>query len=260
MIIKNIKEIYYEKRIHLYPPAQRRSKNLLKILSLFLFLLCMLSLAFIALLFVKKATPQYALSKIGFKYKEPTDWSRISWNSSLEQLNFDSDIVFIGDSLTCGENFQESFPDLKVLNLGLSGDTIKGVSERSYVISNFTPEKIFIECGVNSFKSTSSAEMLKQYDEMITELSTENPSAIIYIQSIFPISNSNESGNLTNKNIIAFNEKLKSLATNHDASYIDIYSQYVKDGQMNAEYTKDGVHLKDEYKHLWIDAISEYIE
>lgn len=239
--------------------TKNKTHKLLVIITIIILVLCIISYSFIALLFIKQATPQYALNKIGFNFEPPTDWALLSWNSSLKQLEYDSDIVFIGDSLTRGENFQESFPKSKILNLGLSGDTISGVSERSYVISNFTPEKIFIECGVNNFKSTSFETMINQYEDMISKLSTDNPSAQIYIQSVLPISKSKESGNLTNQNIIAFNRELKAIADIHDAIYIDIYSHFAEDGQMKAEYTKDGIHLKDEYKHIWTDVLSEYI-
>lgn len=239
--------------------TKKNTPKLLVLITTFLLVLCILSSSFIALLFVKQSSPQYALNKIGFNFEQPTNWTLFSWNSSLEQLDYDSDIVFIGNSLTCGENFQEYFPKSKIINLGLSGDTILGVSERSNVISNFTPEKIFIECGVNSFSSTSFETMAEQYESMVSKLTTENPSAQIYIQSVFPISQSRESGNLTNENIIAFNTELESISDDYNAVYIDIYSHYAEDGQMKSEYTIDGIHLKDEYKHIWLDVLSEYI-
>lgn len=43
-------------------------------------------------------------------------------------------------------------------------------------------------------------------------------------------------------------------------TYIDVYSVYVLNGEMNPEYTKDGIHLKDEYKYLWLDVLAEYIQ
>lgn len=239
--------------------TKKNTHKLLVLIITFLLVLCILSSSFIALLFVKESTPQRALNKIGFNFEQPINWTLFSWNNSLEQLEYDSDIVFIGDSLTCGENFQEYFPKSKILNLGLSGDTISGVSKRSNVISNFSPEKIFIECGVNSFSSTPFETMVNQYREMISKLSADNPSAQIYIQSVLPISKSKESGNLTNENIISFNTELKSIADDCNAAYIDIYSHYVEDGQMKTEYTIDGIHLKDEYKHIWLDVLSEFI-
>lgn len=111
-------------------------------ISIILLLICMLLTATLGILYVKKFTPQKLLSKAGIKVTDATDYSLMSWNSSLEQLVYDADVVFIGDSITRGENFQEYFPDKKIINLGRSGDTVSGISERSYVISHFTPEMI----------------------------------------------------------------------------------------------------------------------
>ena len=208
---------------------------------------------------MKKATPQRLLSKLGFSFPAETNWTLESWNSSLGQLDYDSDIIFIGDSLTRGENFQERFPEKKIINLGISGDTLSGISKRTFVISGLTPEMIFVEGGVNSLNSSSVDDLATLYESMIVELMADNPGDEIFIQSVLPISNTSQTGGLTNKNIIALNAKLQEIAEKHGATYIDIHSAYVLDGEMNPEYTKDGVHLKDEYKYLWLDILEEYI-
>ena len=214
----------------------------------------------LGVLYVKKATPQKLLSKLGFSYPAETNWTLESWNSSLEQLVYDSDIVFIGDSLTRGENFQEYFPDRKIINLGISGDTLVGISKRAFVISHLTPEMIFIEGGVNSLNSSSIDALAALYESMLEEIMADNPGDQIFIQSVLPISNSNQTGGLTNDNIVKFNAKLQEIAEKHGVTYIDVYSVYVLNGEMNPDYTKDGIHLKDEYKYLWLDVLAEYIQ
>ncbi len=237
----------------------RNVNRLLIIVTTILLLLCLLLSATIGVLYVKKATPQRLLSKLGFSFPAETNWTLESWNSSLGQLDYDSDIIFIGDSLTRGENFQERFPEKKIINLGISGDTLSGISKRTFVISGLTPEMIFVEGGVNSLNSSSVDDLATLYESMIVELMADNPGDEIFIQSVLPISNTSQTGGLTNKNIIALNAKLQEIAEKHGATYIDIHSAYVLDGEMNPEYTKDGVHLKDEYKYLWLDILEEYI-
>ena len=229
------------------------------VISIALCVICVILAAILFILYVKKYTPQKLLSKFGITVTDATDYSLLSWNSSLEQLVYDADIVFIGDSLTRGENFQEYYPESKIINLGRSGDTLSGISERSHVIARFTPEKIFVMGGVNSIKTNSIEEIVSQYEEMIIELKTENPNAEIFVQSVLPIKNIKEEGRLTNKNIVKLNEELKSLADRNGLTYIDIYSAYVLNGEMNPDYTVDGVHLKDEYKYLWLEQLTAYI-
>ena len=149
-------------------------------------MLCLLLSATIGVLYVKKANPQRLLSKLGFSFPPETNWSLESWNSSLEQLDYDSDVVFIGDSLTRGLNFQKRFPGKKIINLGVSGDTLAGISKRTYVIGG--------------------------------QLMADNPGVEIFIQSVLPISNTSQIAGLTNIKIIALNAKLQEIADKHGAT------------------------------------------
>ncbi len=220
---------------------------------------CLVLSATLGILYVNNATPQRLLAKLGFHFSEETNWTLESWNSSLKQLNYDSDIIFIGDSLTIGENFQAYFPDKKIMNLGISGDSLSDISKRAFIIRELTPEMIFIEGGVNSLGSNSVDSLAVQYESMIVEIMDNNPGDEMFIQSNLPVSNEIQAGGLTNENIAKLNAKLREIAEKHSATYIDVYSAYVLDGEMNPAYTKDGIHLNDEYKYLWLEILSEYI-
>ena len=74
-----------------------------------------------------------------------------------------------------------------------------------------------------------------------------------------PILNKNQEGRLNNKNIVKLNDELRIMADRLGVSYIDVYSVYVLDGEMNPQYTVDGIHLQEEYKYLWLDVLSKYI-
>ena len=239
--------------------ANNKRKNRWIIVSIILLIICLMQTTLLGILYVKKITPQKLISKVGIKVNDATDYSLLSWNSSLEQLVYDADIVFIGDSLTRGENFQEYFPDSKIINLGRSGDTVSGVSERSYLISHFTPEKVFVMCGVNSLKTNSIEDIIFQYESMIIKLMNENPNSDFYVQSVLPIQNNKQEGRLTNENIVKLNGELQNMAERLGLTYIDVYSVYVDNGEMNHKYTVDGIHLQEEYKYLWLDVLSKYI-
>jgi hypothetical protein len=60
------------------------------------------------------------------------------------------------------------------------------------VISGLTPEMIFIEGGVNSLGSSSVDALAALYDSMIVEIMADNPGDEIFIQSVLPISNKNQ--------------------------------------------------------------------
>ncbi|WP_295157184.1 GDSL-type esterase/lipase family protein [uncultured Ruminococcus sp.] len=238
----------------------RKSSKKWVIISVILLILCLLLSATLASLYIKQATPQRLLKKLGFDVPKETDWTLESWNSSIRQLNYDSDIVFIGDSLTRGENFQEYYPEKKIVNLGLTGDSLAGISERAALISELSPEMIFVEGGVNSLSSNSVDDLAELYETMIVDIIADNPGDTVFIQSVLPISKSKHEGGLTNENIVELNNRLQEIAERNGVTYIDVYSLYVLNGEMNPEYTKDGIHLKDEYKHLWLEKLSDYID
>ena len=238
----------------------RKSSKKWVIISVILLILCLLLSATLASLYIKQATPQRLLKKLGFDVPKETDWTLESWNSSIRQLNYDSDIVFIGDSLTRGENFQEYYPEKKIVNLGLTGDSLAGISERAALISELSPEMIFVEGGVNSLSSNSVDDLAELYESMIVDIIADNPGDTVFIQSVLPISNTKQEGGLTNDNIVELNNRLQEIAERNGVTYIDVYSLYVLNGEMNPEYTKDGIHLKDEYKYLWLEKLSDYID
>ena len=94
---------------------------------------------------------------------------------------------------------------------------------------------------------------------MIIKLMNENANSEFYVQSVLPIQNNKQEGRLNNENIVKLNAELQKMAERHGATYIDVYSVYVDNGEMNHQYTVDGIHLQEEYKYLWLDVLSKYI-
>ena len=67
-------------------------------------------------------------------------------SSLFNKLSITSkDIVFIGNSITNGAEWNELFPQKRVKNRGISGDTSEGVFDRLDAIVKGKPAKIFLE-------------------------------------------------------------------------------------------------------------------
>lgn len=184
----------------------------------------------------------------------------VGWERSLEQLNCDADIVFYGDSLTSGGNFQNYFPDWKIVNLGIPGDSLQGMKNRAEMLSSVTPEKIFIMGGINSLTDKNSDSAFQDYKNMLNAVLDAVPDAQIYIESILPISLEKEKECADNSVITAFNQRLESLALEKNLTYIDLYSLYVLNGEINPELTKDGVHLQPSAYEYWFSEIQKYVD
>lgn len=228
--------------------------------TIVLIVICILSLSCNALLINGGGYVDKLLIKVGLKeYEAPTDWTLESWRSSLEAMNIDADVVFFGDSITRGGAWADAFQDVNIVNLGLSGDSIRGMASRVDMIASVKPEKVFILGGINSLTDHNSTEILKQYKDMLKKVQETVPDAKIYVQSILPISVEKEKYCADNTVINAFNKELEKLAAETGVTYINIYDFYKLDGSMNPDLTKDGIHLKPEAYELWYKAIEGYV-
>lgn len=200
------------------------------------------------------------LVKLGIKeHTIETDWTQVGWERSLEQLHYDTDIVFFGDSITSGGDFQEHFPEQKIVNLGIPGDSLLNMKNRAEMLSSVTPEKIFVMGGINSLSDRNSDSVFKDYVDMLNAIQKAVPDAQVYIESILPISKEKEKTCADNSVIDAFNKRLESLALEMNMTYIDLYSLYALDGCLNPEMTKDGVHLQPDAYEYWFYEIEKYI-
>ena len=200
------------------------------------------------------------LIRLGIKQPiEEVNWGVRSWTNCLEQLDYDADVVFFGDSLTRGGNWQYYFGDLAVVNLGYSGDNLSGMISRVEQIEAVSPEKIFTLGGINGLDYFGIDNSIDYYKELVSNINKALPNANIYIQSLLPVSQDKEAQYGSNENIVLFNSLLKDFANENGFVYIDIWQDYQVDGYLNAEYTIDGIHLQEDAYQIWIKRIEQYV-
>lgn len=91
------------------------------------------------------------------------------------------DIVFIGNSITNGAEWSELFPQKRVKNRGISGDTSEEVYDRLEAIVKDKPAKIFILIGINDISRGIEVETIVQNMKQIVEkIQNESPKTKIY--------------------------------------------------------------------------------
>ena len=117
-------------------------------------------------------------------------------------------------------------------------------------------DKIYIMLGINEVGTGTPDTFLQQYCVVINRIKQLKPQAVIYIQSIMHVTQSKDDANtsVSNVNINARNEKLKTLADNVSVFWLDENEVFdlAGTGKLNPEYTSDGVHLKAKYIQLWV--------
>ena len=97
------------------------------------------------------------------------------------------DIVFLGDSLTEGAEWNELFPDLPVRDRGISGDTTAGVLQRLGTITSARPAAVFLLIGTNELgPALDPAPSLARQREILARIRRESPDTRVFVQSLLP--------------------------------------------------------------------------
>jgi len=65
----------------------------------------------------------------------------------------DADVIMLGDSITEGTDWRELFPDVRILNRGISGDTSEGVLNRLDKVIGRHPKIVFLMIGMNDLRT-----------------------------------------------------------------------------------------------------------
>lgn len=202
--------------------------------------------------------------RMGLKEQVPKDrgdyWCIQGWTNTLKKLGYDADVVFFGNSITRGGNYQDYFPTKKTCNLGYPGDNMDGMILRVGQIKAVTPEKVFVMAGINGLQHQTESVFEEKYQRMVDSIISAVPAAEIYLQSILPVNHSMTNAYTSSKRIRQANEQIKQIASRSGCVYVDLYSLYEKDGEMPKEFTRDGVHLFPEAYERWIEEIRKYIE
>lgn len=207
---------------------------------------------------------------VGFKYKqasqypEKSDALRYNIKTSdfklLDQKEKNK-IVFIGDSLTEFNQWNESFNKSGIVNRGIGGDTTQGVINRLNSTLSSSPQKLFLMIGINDLlqgKSTDS--IITNYNQLVNQIKQKSPDTKVYIESILPINNAITGSKVQNSTITSLNNKLKNIADKNDYQFINLYGLFNQKGQLKQNLTIDGVHLNAEGYSVWINAVKGYVD
>ena len=171
--------------------------------------------------------------------------------------------VMLGNSLTERGNWAEYLQDSLVLNRGIGGDCVAGMTARLGAIVAGKPRAIFLMAGVNDliFSKITPEALLEQYERLLDAIRTASPQTTVFVQSLLPLDEAQNEAYFAGKNtrIEAFNALLREMARRRRLGYIDIRSRMERDGKMPAEYTVDGIHLNAAGYAVWADALRPYL-
>lgn len=182
-----------------------------------------------------------------------------------------SDAVFMGDSRTegfalfsgldtmttyasRGLNVSTVFTDATI---DLNGTMVTAID----ALKNTSFSKLYIMFGLNEASWPYSDVFIEDYGDIIDEARAVNPNAVIYIQSILPVtkscSDSSESFNKTN--IDKLNGMLKQLAADKQVYYIDCEKAVADaDGYLPEDSSTDGIHFGVAECEAWLEYLKTH--
>ena len=185
---------------------------------------------------------------------------KVAWDSTYRPGNYHwkvglfrsyphskNDVVFLGNSITDFNEWQELLAVPQVRNRGISGDITFGVLERLDEVTSGQPSKVFILIGINDISRDIPAKVIVQnYRRIIHRIKAESPRTQIYFQTILPVNNEFPARGHFNKDAVIkeVNGELRKLAREQGIELIDIHDHFLDaSGKLDKKFTHDGLHL-----------------
>lgn len=161
--------------------------------------------------------------------------------------------VFLGDSLTAEGNWTEWFPDHRVVNLGVSGDTTEMVIERLGEVVEAKPDVVVVMIGTNDLAWRRSVEQIVGgVESILWRLHHELPDARILVQSVLPRA---EDYTARIKDI---NIHLRQFAPTVKAEWVDLWPAFADDSdELRTDLSPDRLHLNEQGYREWRRVLGE---
>lgn len=205
---------------------------------------------------------------------QPYDFSQPVPEREAVDNTYFQDAAFIGDSRTdgfliysgigCGENLTSN--GLSIFKLaekkaikrdGVSYTLLEALALKQY-------GKVYLSLGVNELGYYDDEGFYKAYCNAIDAIRAVQPKAVIYIQGLIPLNEdaikaSNGADYLKNDHLLIYNDLMKQAAQEKQVAFLDLNPEFADaNGQLPADASKDGVHLKSDYCKKWLEYLQTH--
>lgn len=184
-------------------------------------------------------------------------------------------VVFAGSSLMemfpINKLLEEHGDDTIIYNRGIGGYVTNELLQVTDVcITDLKPKKVFLNIGTNDLSNPQIpiSQMIENYDRILCKIEEVLPQEVIYLMAYYPVNYEAAAEEMkeclkirTNEKIERANEEVKKLAQKHGQHYIDV-NKNLKDeqGRLKAEYTIEGMHIKEEGYAAIYDDVMRYVK
>ena len=200
--------------------------------------------------------------------------SYISRSKKIVEDDYFNDVVFVGDSVTAGIKLYQTAKNALVLSkTGLNVTTISNPIEIDGndanildVIQKSGRKKIYVMLGSNGIGWLDDNYMIRLYCNWLNQLRQKVPGALIFVQSVLPITkelsdiNSEKENLLTNEKILSYNLALQNMCTQNKFYFLDVASEFRDEWNALPDEASpvDGIHINAKYYNLWLSYIKSH--
>ena len=176
------------------------------------------------------------------------------------------DAVFVGDSRTEGLRMYSGLTNARFFSgVGLSvdrvfTDQIVNLNGQYLTVADALRAadygKVYIMLGMNELGWVYESVYADYYAQIIDIIRETHPDAVIYVQSILPVSQWKDGSNdvYTNANVVRLQNALCEMCEEKGVYYLNV-AEAVQDenGFLPGDATPDGMHLTAEYCKIWME-------
>lgn len=161
-------------------------------------------------------------------------------------------------SVVMGDSITEGFSEYDVLNassvVSKIGVHLDELEEQVQQVKDLDPQVIFLSYGMNDVISTAgdTDQFLQEYEALVEQIRDEVPNAHIYVNSIFPVTDSAVQKEPELAQISEYNTALREMCDDMQVGFID--NTEIAEDQY---YEEDGVHFKAEFYPIWAERMAE---
>jgi lysophospholipase L1-like esterase len=178
----------------------------------------------------------------------------------------DTDLLFLGDSITAGWNGQKQiwdahFGKYKPANFGIGGDRTQHVLwriENGELEPPMKPKAIVLMIGTNN-SAHDPAEKIAAGIEKIVSTARQKTGAKVLLLGVFPRGETEEKAAKQRRVIKEVNDRIRKLDDGgKNVRYLDLSEKFMNaDGTISKEIMRDYLHLTEKGYQIWADALSQ---
>ena len=171
----------------------------------------------------------------------------------MQNCNISGASFFACQSLSIGDAFEKAF--VYDRQKGTKLTILQALSKSQF-------KRIYLMFGINELGWPYPSVFIEKYQNFIKRIREIQPSAVIYVQSILPVTKScsDKKSVFTKGKVKERNELLKKMCKAQHIVYLDVFSSLCnKNGYLPENISTDGIHLRKTGYSQWLNFLKEEI-